>query len=71
MAMAVDERYTRLAPAVTTHPVFEGELLDEWRIVIVDGDQHMSVHWPVCSPRSRAGRGGVPARHPSHRERFV
>jgi hypothetical protein len=40
--MAVDERYTRLAPAVTTHPVFEGERLDEWRIVIVEnGPTHV------------------------------
>jgi hypothetical protein len=42
IAMAVDERYTRLAPAVTTHPVFEGERLDEWRIVIVEnGPTHV------------------------------
>ena len=43
IAMAVDERYTRLAPAVTTHPVFEGERLDEWRIVIVEnGPTHVA-----------------------------
>ena len=42
MATAVDERYTQLAPAVTTHPVFDGELLDEWRTVIVDsGPTHV------------------------------
>ncbi|MDT5329037.1 MAG: hypothetical protein QOF31_334 [Mycobacterium sp.] len=42
IAMAVDERYTRLAPAVTTHPVFEGERLNEWRIVIVgNGPTHV------------------------------
>jgi hypothetical protein len=42
IAMAVDEGYTRLAPAVTTHPVFEGERLDEWRIVIVEnGPTHV------------------------------
>jgi hypothetical protein len=42
MATAVDQRYAQLAPAVTTHPVFEGELLDEWRTVIVDdGPTHV------------------------------
>lgn len=42
IAMAVDESYTRLAPAVTTDPVFEGERLDEWRIVIVEnGPTHV------------------------------
>ncbi len=36
IAAAVDERYTRLAPAVTSDPVFEGDLLDALRSVIVD-----------------------------------
>ena len=42
IATAVDDRYTRLAPTVTTQPVFEAELLDEWRTVIVDsGPTHL------------------------------
>jgi hypothetical protein len=42
IATAVDERYRGLAPAVTTHPVFEGELLDEWCTVILDnGPTHV------------------------------
>lgn len=36
IATAVDERYIRLAPAVTSDPVFEGDLLDALRSVIVD-----------------------------------
>jgi hypothetical protein len=36
IASAVDERYTRLRPAVTSDPVFEGDLLDELRFIIVD-----------------------------------
>ncbi|GEL20896.1 hypothetical protein [Pseudonocardia asaccharolytica] len=36
IASAADERYARLRTAVTSHPVFEGELLDELRAVIVD-----------------------------------
>jgi hypothetical protein len=39
IARAVDERYARLAPAVTTDAVFDGALLDELRSVIVDGGQ--------------------------------
>jgi hypothetical protein len=34
--LAVDERYTRLARAVTSDPVFDGDLLDRMRSVIVD-----------------------------------
>jgi len=41
IASAVDERYMRLAPAVTSDPVFDGELLDKMRSVIVD---HGPVH---------------------------
>jgi hypothetical protein len=41
IAKAVDERYARLVPAVTSVPVFEGELLEELRSVIVDdGSTH-------------------------------
>jgi hypothetical protein len=36
IAAAVDWRYARLRPAVTSDPVFEGQLLDELRAVIVD-----------------------------------
>jgi hypothetical protein len=41
IASAVDERYARLRPAVTSDPVFEGDLLDELRsLVIDDGPTH-------------------------------
>jgi hypothetical protein len=40
MAKAADERYARLAPSVTTAPVFSGDLLDELRQVIEDGQGH-------------------------------
>lgn len=41
IAKAVDERYARLGPAVTSDAVFEGELLNELRSVIVDdGSTH-------------------------------
>jgi hypothetical protein len=41
IAKAVDERYARLGPAVTSDPVFEGELLNQLRSVIVeDGSTH-------------------------------
>jgi hypothetical protein len=41
IAWAVDERYGRLSPAVTSDPVFEGDLLHEMRSVIVDdGPSH-------------------------------
>lgn len=36
IAAAVDARYTRLQPAVTSAPVFEGDLLDALRGLIVD-----------------------------------
>jgi hypothetical protein len=36
IAAAVDARYARLAPAVTTVPVFDGDLLDQLRAVVVD-----------------------------------
>lgn len=44
IASAVDERYTRLRPAVTSDPVFEGDLLNELRFIIVDdGPTHGAV----------------------------
>ena len=36
IASAVDERYAGLRPAITSDPVFDGDLLDELRSVIVD-----------------------------------
>jgi hypothetical protein len=36
IASAVDERYARLHPAVTSDPVFEGDLLKQMRFVIVE-----------------------------------
>src|ERR671918_407612 len=36
IASAVDERYARLGPAVTSDALFDGDLLDELRSVIVD-----------------------------------
>ena len=41
IASAVDERYMRLAPAVTSDPVFDGDLLNQMRLVIVG---HGPVH---------------------------
>jgi hypothetical protein len=42
LAKAVDDKYAQLAPAVTSDPVFEGDLLDEWRRVIVEnGPSHV------------------------------
>jgi hypothetical protein len=38
---AVDQRYWRLRPAVTSHPVFDGDLLDEMKAVIDDGATHV------------------------------
>jgi hypothetical protein len=40
IASAVDQRYWRLRPAVTSHPMFEGGLLDELKAVIDDGATH-------------------------------
>jgi hypothetical protein len=41
IASAIEERYARLRPAVTSDPVFEGSLLDHLRAVIVeDGPNH-------------------------------
>ncbi|MEP7025018.1 MAG: hypothetical protein ABJB47_14735 [Actinomycetota bacterium] len=39
IGLAVDERYARLAPAVTSAPVFDGTLLDELQSVIVSSGQ--------------------------------
>jgi hypothetical protein len=53
IAKAVDERYARLAPAVTSHPVFEGDLLNDLRSVIVeDGPRHAAA---VAALRSSLG----------------
>lgn len=43
VASAVDQRYLRLGPAVTSAPVFEGPLLDALRSLIVeDGPTHVA-----------------------------
>jgi hypothetical protein len=43
IATALDDRYFRLAPAVTSDPVFEDPLLDQMRRVIAeDGPKHAS-----------------------------
>jgi hypothetical protein len=36
IAQAVDERYVRLGSAITSDPIFEGDVLDEMRRIIVD-----------------------------------
>ena len=42
IAKAVDHKYAQLVPAVTSDPVFKGELLDEWRRVILEnGPSHV------------------------------
>ncbi len=42
IARAVDERYARLVPAVASDTVFHGDLLDELRSVIADGQSHVN-----------------------------
>lgn len=41
IAAAIDQRYTQLRPAVTSDPVFDGDLLNELQSVIID---HGSTH---------------------------
>jgi hypothetical protein len=56
IAKAVDERYARLAPAVTSDAAFEGELLNELRFVIVDdGSTHAT-----AAAALRASLGTIP-----------
>jgi hypothetical protein len=58
IASAVDERYARLRPAVTSSPVFEGDLLDELRTIIVeDGPTHAT----ALAPLRNSLRGLAPA----------
>jgi hypothetical protein len=40
IAKAVDERFARLVPAVTTDPVFDGGLLGKMRSVVEHGQRH-------------------------------
>lgn len=48
IAEAVDKRYARLRPAVTSDPVFEGDLLNDLRTVIVeDGSGHAAAVAPL------------------------
>lgn len=51
IASAVDERYARLAPAVTSSPVFDGDLLTELQTVIVDhGSGHAAAFAAITGP---------------------
>jgi hypothetical protein len=51
IASAVDERYTQLRPAVTSDPVFDGELLSQLRSVIVDhGPTHTAAFATILDP---------------------
>jgi len=48
IAAAVDARYSRLRPAVTSNPVFEEAILDQLRRIIVDdGPTHASALAPL------------------------
>jgi hypothetical protein len=51
IATAVDDRYARLVPAVTSSPVFDGDLLTELQTVIVDhGSGHAAAFAAVTDP---------------------
>jgi hypothetical protein len=51
IATAVDDRYARLVPAVTSSPVFDGDLLTELQSVIVDhGSGHTAAFAAVTDP---------------------
>ena len=58
IAWAVDERYARLRPAVTSDPVFDGDLLGELRSVIVDDGP---THAAALAPLRDSLRGLAPA----------
>lgn len=53
---AIGERYARLAPSVTTEPVFSGDLLTELQGVIEDGQRY-----PVLLAGYRGPLGSVPS----------
>jgi hypothetical protein len=51
IAMAVDDRYARLAPAVTSSPEFDGDLLAELQPIIVDhGTGHAAAFAAITDP---------------------
>jgi hypothetical protein len=51
IARAVDDRYARLVPAVTSSPVFDGDLLTEMQSVIVDhGSGHAAAFAAITDP---------------------
>ena len=51
IAAAVDARYARLAPAVTSDPVFDGDLLNELQPIIVDrGTGHATAFAAITDP---------------------
>src|SRR5262249_15175264 len=51
IATAVDARYARLAPAVTSDPVFDGDLLNELQPIIVDrGTGHATAFAAITDP---------------------
>jgi len=51
IATAVDARYARLAPAVTSDPVFDGDLLNELQPIIVDhGTGHAAAFAAITDP---------------------
>ena len=51
IATAVDEQYARLAPAVTSSPVFDGDLLNELQPIIVDhGTAHAAAWAAITDP---------------------
>ena len=58
IAKAVDEKFAHLAPAVTSDPVFEGKLLDEWRRVIVENGP---IHGDALAGLRTALQGLAPA----------
>ena len=51
IATAVDARYARLVPAVTSDPVFDGDLLNELQPIIVDhGTGHAAAFAVITDP---------------------
>jgi hypothetical protein len=51
IATGVDDRYARLVPAVTSSPVFDGDLLTELQSVIVDhGSGHAAAFAAITDP---------------------
>ncbi len=60
VAVAVDQRYRRLAPAVTTHPVFDGALLDDMHLLIVEaGPAHADTFASLLTVLGDTAPGGL------------